>query len=77
MCVLQDLCSTVQQLRSELQVKEAQLKESEADKHAELLAKDKIISELQYSLREKERMMKVSRFFALIQPVFKQGRTAL
>ncbi|XP_053342275.1 myomegalin-like isoform X9 [Clarias gariepinus] len=54
----QDLCSTVQQLRSELQVKEAQLKESEADKHAELLAKDKIISELQYSLREKERMMK-------------------
>ncbi|KAF5900432.1 myomegalin isoform X6, partial [Clarias magur] len=54
----QDLRSTVQQLRSELQVKEGQLKESEADKHAELLAKDKIISELQYSLREKERMVK-------------------
>lgn len=59
-CVLQDLRSTVQQLRSELQVKEAQLKESEADKHSEILAKDKTISELQISLREKERIVQVS-----------------
>lgn len=60
MCVLQDLRSTVQQLRSELQVKEAQLKESEADKNTEILAQDKTISELQISLREKEKIVQVS-----------------
>lgn len=58
--VLQDLRSTVQQLRSELQVKEAQLKESEADKNTEILAQDKTISELQISLREKEKIVQVS-----------------
>ncbi|TSQ01593.1 Myomegalin [Bagarius yarrelli] len=50
----QDLRSTMQQLRSELQVKDAQLKESEADKQAEILAQEKIISELKFALQEKE-----------------------
>lgn len=50
----------MQQLRSELQVKEAQLKESEADKNTEILAQDKTISELQISLREKEKIVQVS-----------------
>ncbi|KAL7842171.1 hypothetical protein SRHO_G00238600 [Serrasalmus rhombeus] len=53
----QDLRSTVQQLRSELQVKEAQLKEGECDKHSEVAARDKTISQLQLSLREKEKLL--------------------
>ena len=57
--VVQDLRSTVQQLRSELQVKEAQLKESECDKHSEVTARDKTISQLQLSLREKEKLLQV------------------
>lgn len=61
MRVLQDLRSTVQHLRSELQAKEAQLKESEADKLSEILARDKTISELQLSLKGKEKIVQVSR----------------
>ncbi|XP_037387018.1 myomegalin-like isoform X6 [Pygocentrus nattereri] len=53
----QDLRSTVQQLRSEQQVKEAQLKEGECDKHSEVAARDKTISQLQLSLREKEKLL--------------------
>lgn len=62
MCVcVQDLRSTVQQLRSELQVKDTHLKEYEADKHSEVSARDKTISELQFALREKERIVQVCR----------------
>ncbi|XP_026780866.3 myomegalin isoform X4 [Pangasianodon hypophthalmus] len=68
----QDLRSTVQQLRSELQVKEAQLKESEADKHSEILAQDKTISELQFSLREKERI--VQEYSELLDQPAETGR---
>ncbi|XP_046731991.1 myomegalin-like isoform X1 [Silurus meridionalis] len=68
----QDLRSTVQQLRSELQVKESQLKESEADKHAEVLAQNKTISELQFSLREKERI--VQEYSELLDQPAETGR---
>ncbi|XP_060762148.1 myomegalin-like isoform X3 [Neoarius graeffei] len=68
----QDLRSTVQQLRSELQVKEAQLKESEADKNTEILAQDKTISELQISLREKEKI--VQEYSELLDQPAETGR---
>ncbi|KAK3513215.1 hypothetical protein QTP70_009739 [Hemibagrus guttatus] len=68
----QDLRSTVQQLRSELQVKEAQLKECEADKHSEILARDKTISELQFALREKERI--VQEYSELLDQPAESGR---
>ncbi|XP_072525154.1 myomegalin-like isoform X4 [Salminus brasiliensis] len=54
----QDLRSMVQQLRSELQMKEAQLRESESDRHSELAARDNTITQLQLSLREKEKLLK-------------------
>ncbi|XP_060726811.1 myomegalin-like isoform X1 [Tachysurus vachellii] len=68
----QDLRSTVQQLRSELQVKDAHLKECEADKHSEILARDKTISELQFALREKERI--VQEYSELLDQPAESGR---
>ncbi|XP_058275015.1 myomegalin-like isoform X8 [Hemibagrus wyckioides] len=68
----QDLRSTVQQLRSELQVKDAQLKEYEADKHSEVSARDKTISELQFALREKERT--VQEYSELLDQPTESGR---
>ncbi|XP_017351066.1 myomegalin isoform X3 [Ictalurus punctatus] len=68
----QDLRSTVQQLRSELQVKEALLKEGEADKHSAILAQEKTITELQFSLREKERI--VQEYSELLDQPAETGR---
>ncbi|XP_066514417.1 myomegalin-like isoform X1 [Hoplias malabaricus] len=53
----QDLHDTVQQLQSELQLKEAQLKEFEYNKHSEVVAQEKTLSQLQLSLKEKEKLL--------------------
>ncbi|XP_038125843.1 myomegalin-like isoform X1 [Cyprinodon tularosa] len=53
----QDLRSALQKTRSELQTKEAALKESEAEKVAAAQEKDRIIAKLKYSLQDKEQQL--------------------
>ncbi|XP_030630521.1 myomegalin [Chanos chanos] len=53
----QDLRGTIQQLRAELQMKEAQLRENETEKHSQLMDRDKTITQLRLSLQEKERLL--------------------
>ncbi|XP_052332312.1 LOW QUALITY PROTEIN: myomegalin-like [Oncorhynchus keta] len=50
----QDLLSALAQSRSALQAKEAQQKESEAEKHMEVQERDKNITQLKLSLQDKE-----------------------
>uniref|UniRef100_A0AAZ3Q5F2 Myomegalin-like n=1 Tax=Oncorhynchus tshawytscha TaxID=74940 RepID=A0AAZ3Q5F2_ONCTS len=50
----QDLLSALAQSRSALQAKEAQQKESEAEKHMEVQERDKTITQLKLSLQDKE-----------------------
>uniref|UniRef100_A0A4W5PN19 Uncharacterized protein n=1 Tax=Hucho hucho TaxID=62062 RepID=A0A4W5PN19_9TELE len=50
----QDLLSALAQSRSALQAKEAQQKESEAEKHMEVQERDKNIKQLKLSLQDKE-----------------------
>uniref|UniRef100_A0A3Q2NS11 Short myomegalin-like EB1 binding protein N-terminal domain-containing protein n=1 Tax=Fundulus heteroclitus TaxID=8078 RepID=A0A3Q2NS11_FUNHE len=53
----QDLRGALQKTRSELQAKEAALKESEEERAAAALKKDRIIAQLQRSLQEKEQQL--------------------
>uniref|UniRef100_A0A3Q2CFV1 Uncharacterized protein n=1 Tax=Cyprinodon variegatus TaxID=28743 RepID=A0A3Q2CFV1_CYPVA len=53
----QDLRSALQKTRSELQTKEAALKESEAEKVAATQEKDRIIAKLKHSLQDKEQQL--------------------
>uniref|UniRef100_A0A3Q2NS57 Uncharacterized protein n=1 Tax=Fundulus heteroclitus TaxID=8078 RepID=A0A3Q2NS57_FUNHE len=55
--LLQDLRGALQKTRSELQAKEAALKESEEERAAAALKKDRIIAQLQRSLQEKEQQL--------------------
>lgn len=59
--VLQDLRCALQKTRSELQAKEAALKESEAERHTVVQEKDISITQLKHSLQEKERQLEVTR----------------
>ncbi|XP_035993972.1 myomegalin isoform X7 [Fundulus heteroclitus] len=53
----QDLRGALQKTRSELQTKEAALKESEEERAAAALKKDRIIAQLQRSLQDKEQQL--------------------
>ncbi|XP_022053261.2 myomegalin isoform X2 [Acanthochromis polyacanthus] len=53
----QDLRCTLQKMRSELQAKEAALKESEAEKHTVVQGKDSSIAQLKRSLQDKEQQL--------------------
>ncbi|XP_041752612.2 myomegalin isoform X2 [Coregonus clupeaformis] len=53
----QDLSSVLAQSRFELQAKEAQLKESKAEKHTEVQERDRHITQLKHSLQDKERQL--------------------
>ncbi|XP_017277709.1 myomegalin isoform X3 [Kryptolebias marmoratus] len=50
----QDLRTALQKTRSELQMKEAALKECEAEKHAAMEDKDRLIEQAKHSLQDKE-----------------------
>uniref|UniRef100_A0A3Q1FXV6 Uncharacterized protein n=1 Tax=Acanthochromis polyacanthus TaxID=80966 RepID=A0A3Q1FXV6_9TELE len=56
----QDLRCTLQKMRSELQAKEAALKESEAEKHTVVQGKDSSIAQLKRSLQDKEQQLQVT-----------------
>ncbi|XP_026168604.1 myomegalin isoform X3 [Mastacembelus armatus] len=53
----QDLRCALEKIRSELQAKEAALKESEAEKHNVVQEKDRNIAQLKHSLQDKERQL--------------------
>ncbi|XP_068197034.1 myomegalin-like isoform X3 [Antennarius striatus] len=53
----QDLCRVLQKTRSELQAKEAALKESEEERQAVVQERDRNISQLKRSLQDKERQL--------------------
>uniref|UniRef100_A0A3Q3LN11 Uncharacterized protein n=1 Tax=Mastacembelus armatus TaxID=205130 RepID=A0A3Q3LN11_9TELE len=56
----QDLRCALEKIRSELQAKEAALKESEAEKHNVVQEKDRNIAQLKHSLQDKERQLQVT-----------------
>ncbi|KAM4552804.1 myomegalin isoform 4-T4 [Odontesthes bonariensis] len=53
----QDLQSALQKLRSDLQAKEASLKENETEKHTVIQEKDRSIAQLKCSLQDKEQQL--------------------
>ncbi|CAK6952464.1 myomegalin-like isoform X6 [Scomber scombrus] len=53
----QDLCCGLQKTRSELQAKEAALKESEAERLSVVQEKDRSIAQLKHSLQDKEQQL--------------------
>ncbi|MEQ2174271.1 hypothetical protein GOODEAATRI_006164 [Goodea atripinnis] len=57
--LFKDLRCALQKIRSELQTKEAALKESEAEKIAAAQEKDRIIAQLERSLQDKEQQLQV------------------
>lgn len=59
--MFQDLRCALQKTRSELQAKEAALKECEAERHTVVQEKDRSITQLKCSLQEKERQLQVTR----------------
>uniref|UniRef100_A0A3B5BNE7 Uncharacterized protein n=1 Tax=Stegastes partitus TaxID=144197 RepID=A0A3B5BNE7_9TELE len=56
----QDLRCALQKIRSELQAKEAALKESEAERHTVVQEKDSSITQLKRSLQDKEQQLEVT-----------------
>lgn len=58
--LLQDLCCALQKTRSELQAKEAALKESEAERLSVVQEKDRSIAQLKRSLQDKEQQLQVT-----------------
>jgi len=58
-CLPQDLRSALQKLRSELQAKEASLKENETEKRTVIQEKDRSIAQLKCSLQDKEQQLQV------------------
>lgn len=57
---MQDLRHALQKTRSELQSKEAALKESEAERRAAAEEKDRFIEQLKHSLQDKELKLQVT-----------------
>ncbi len=56
----QDLRCALQKTRSELQAKEAALKESEVERHAVVQEKDRSIAQLKCSVQDKEEQLQVT-----------------
>uniref|UniRef100_A0A672HK87 Uncharacterized protein n=1 Tax=Salarias fasciatus TaxID=181472 RepID=A0A672HK87_SALFA len=56
----QDLRCALQKIRSELEAKEAALKESEAERYAVVQEKDRSITQLRRSLQDKEQQLQVT-----------------
>jgi len=57
--VPQDLLSALQKTRSELQAREAALKDAEVERHTVVQEKDRSIAQLKHSLQDKERQLQV------------------
>lgn len=57
--VPQDLRFALQKSRSELQAKEATLKDSETERYAVIQEKDRSITQLKHSLQDKEQQLQV------------------
>lgn len=58
--LLQDLRCALHKTRSELQAKEAALKEAEAERHTVVQEKDRSITQLTRSLQDKEQQLQVA-----------------
>lgn len=58
---MQDLRCALQKTRSELQAKEAALKENVAERHVMVQEKERSITQLKHSLQEKDQQLQVTR----------------